>query len=97
MRVSESHKPMNCQTRDCSPPMVSGMKTFYEYDPAFIKEKVNVLLRIGKKDKVDSGMIEKLGFILDERRGRYYEASYYCRVSHSLSGRLFGQLSNFKD
>ena len=69
----------------------------YQYDPAFIKEKVNVLLRIGKKEKIDFGMIEKMGFILDERRGRFYEASYYCSVNHSLSGRLFGRLSNFKD
>jgi len=69
----------------------------YRYDPDFIMEKVNILLRIGKKAEVDLGIIEKLGFQLSERRGRYFEASYYCNVSHSLSGRLFGRLSNFKE
>jgi hypothetical protein len=69
----------------------------YAYDHDFIKEKVNVLLRAGKRDKIDFGILEKIGFRLDERRGRYFEASYYCNVSHSLSGRLFGQLTNFKN
>ena len=69
----------------------------YQYDPAFIKEKVNIILRIGKSDVVNFEYIEKLGFRLDERRGRYFEASYYCNVKHSKCGRLFGQLTNFKD
>ncbi|NLO71412.1 MAG: hypothetical protein GX102_10855 [Porphyromonadaceae bacterium] len=50
MRVSESHKPMNCQTRELILSQRFEDILAYEYDPAFIKEKVNVLLRIGKKD-----------------------------------------------
>jgi hypothetical protein len=64
----------------------------YTYEPNFINENVTILLR--SKEPIEQFMSsEEIRFRLNERgkgRRRYYEATYYGRISHDSSGRIFG-------
>ncbi|OFY84113.1 MAG: hypothetical protein A3F72_19740 [Bacteroidetes bacterium RIFCSPLOWO2_12_FULL_35_15] len=64
----------------------------YNYNPDFINESVQVLMRISGKDMEDTKFPDDLKFIFNERK-KYYEATYYGKVSHSTDGRIFGLLN----
>ncbi len=65
----------------------------YEYNPDFIKDNVQVLLRLGLEDLVDKQLPSGMKFIFNERR-KFYETTYFGKVSHSTDGRIFGLLNN---
>jgi len=65
----------------------------YKYDPDFINEDVQVLMRLGDKELEGSTLPENIKFVFNERR-KYYEATYFGKVSHSNDGRVFGLLHN---
>ena len=67
----------------------------YEYSPDFISENVQVLMRLGDKDLVEQKLPVNLKFILNERK-KYYESTYFGKVSHSTDGRIFGLLNNYE-
>ena len=68
----------------------------YEYSPDFISEDVQVLMRLGDKDIKEYKLPVNLKFILNERK-KYYEATYFGKVSHSTDGRIFGLLKDNKN
>ena len=68
----------------------------YEYSPDFINEDVQVLMRLGGKDLEEQKLPVNLKFILNERK-KYYEATYFGKVSHSTDGRIFGLLKDNKN
>lgn len=68
----------------------------YEYNPDFISEDVQVLMRIGLKDFESSKLPSNMKFILNERR-KYFEATYWGKVSHTNDGRIFGLLEKGKN
>lgn len=68
----------------------------YEYSPDFISEDVQVLMRLGDKDLEELKLPINLKFILNERK-KYYEATYFGKVSHSTDGRIFGLLKDNKN
>jgi hypothetical protein len=68
----------------------------YEYNPDFISENVQVLMRIGIKDFESSKLPDDMEFVLSERR-KYYEATYWGKVDHTNDGRIFGLLEKNKN
>ena len=68
----------------------------YEYNPDFISEDVQVLMRIRLKDIELSRLPSNMEFILNERR-KYLEATYWGKVSHTNDGRIFGLLEKGKN
>lgn len=68
----------------------------YEYNPDFISENVQVLMRIGIKDFESSKLPDDLEFVLSKRR-KYYEATYWGKVDHTNDGRIFGLLEKNKN
>ena len=65
----------------------------YEYNPDFINESVQVLMRLGGKETEESKLPKNLKFVFNERR-KYYEATYFGKVNHSTDGRIFGLLDS---
>jgi hypothetical protein len=65
----------------------------YEYNPDFINDKVQVLMRLGSKDIDVNKLPNDIKFVLNERK-KFYEAVYFGQVSHSADGRIFGLLGN---
>jgi hypothetical protein len=63
----------------------------YEYNPDFINESVQVLMRLGQKDMGENKLPSNLKFVFNERK-KYYETTYFGKVSHSTDGRIFGLL-----
>ena len=63
----------------------------YEYNPDFINESVQVLMRLGGKEIEQPKLPKNLKFVFNERR-KYYEATYFGKVNHSTDGRIFGLL-----
>jgi hypothetical protein len=68
----------------------------YEYNPDFISEDVQVLMRIGIKDLESNKLPLNIKFILNERR-KYFEATYWGKISHTNDGRIFGLLEESKN
>jgi len=68
----------------------------YEYNPDFINEDVQVLMRIGIKDLEINKLPLNIKFILNERR-KYFEATYWGKISHTNDGRIFGLLEESKN
>jgi len=68
----------------------------YEYNPDFISEDVQVLMRIGIEDLESNKLPLNIKFILNERR-KYFEATYWGKVSHTNDGRIFGLLEESKN
>jgi hypothetical protein len=68
----------------------------YEYNPDFISEDVQVLMRIGIKDLESNKLPLNIKFILNERR-KYFEATYWGKISHTNDGRIFGLLGESKN
>jgi len=65
----------------------------YEYSPDFINERVQVLIRLRDREIGKSTLPNNLKFVFNERR-KYYESTYFGKVSHSKDGRIFGLLDN---
>jgi hypothetical protein len=64
----------------------------YTYNPDFINENVQVLIRLKDKDTKTFEIPRNLKFVLSERN-KYYEATYFGKVNHSIDGRIFGLLN----
>lgn len=63
----------------------------YSYNPDFINERVQVLIRI--KANSEAAKPNNLKFTLNER-SKIYEATYFGTVNHSTDGRIFGLLND---
>lgn len=63
----------------------------YEYNPDFINEKVQVLMRFGVKETEESKLPQNLKFIFNKSKN-YFEATYFGKIRHSRDGRIFGLL-----
>jgi hypothetical protein len=64
----------------------------YSYSSGFMKENVQVFMRISKSDFVKYKMQENLKFIFNERN-RFFEAIYFGYVNYTSDGRIFGILN----
>jgi len=65
----------------------------YKYDPDFMKEKVQVLMRFTKADMYERNISEILKFTFNEKK-RFSEAIYYGKVNFTSDGKIFGILDN---
>lgn len=63
----------------------------YQYDPDFINERVQVLILVGIKEIEEFKLPDNIHFVFNERR-KIYEGTYFGKVSHDKSGRIFGLL-----
>lgn len=64
----------------------------YNYNPDFIKEDVQVLIRLNAAGYDENAILsENIKFVFNEKRN-YYETIYYGKVYHSSDGRIFGLL-----
>lgn len=64
----------------------------YDYNPDFINESVQVLMRLGDKDLEENKLPVNLKFVFNERK-KYFEATYFGKINHSTAGRIFGLLN----
>lgn len=64
----------------------------YSYNPDFINESVQVLMRVSRRDIEETKQPDNLKFIFNERN-KTFEATYFGKVSHSTDGRIFGLLN----
>lgn len=64
----------------------------YNYNPDFINESVQVLMRLGSKEIEETKLPVNLKFVFNERK-KYFEATYFGKISHSTDGRIFGLLN----
>lgn len=64
----------------------------YNYNPDFINESVQVLMRLGGKEIEETKLPVNLMFVLNEKK-KYFEATYYGKISHVPDGRIFGLLN----
>ncbi|HLO60339.1 MAG TPA: hypothetical protein VK179_16430 [Bacteroidales bacterium] len=64
----------------------------YSYNPHFINESVQVLMRLGEKENEETKLPVNLKFVFNERR-KYFKATYFGKIRHSTDGRIFGLLN----
>jgi len=62
----------------------------YHYNPDFMNESVQVLMLVWPKD-YESKKMPDIKYVFDEKR-KVYTATYYGKISHDESGRIFGLL-----
>jgi len=65
----------------------------FDYSQDFINENVQILVRLDEKNIQINKLPDNLKFVFNERR-KYYEATYFGKVNHSIDGRIFGLLDN---
>jgi hypothetical protein len=65
----------------------------YKYDPDFMRENVQVLMRFTKGDMLERNISEVLKFTFNEKK-RSSEAVYFGKVNFSSDGKIFGVLDN---
>jgi hypothetical protein len=65
----------------------------YKYNPDFINDSLNISMRLSQKDFENYEIPKNVKFVQNESK-KIYEATYFGKISHSESGRIFGLLSN---
>ncbi|OOG77145.1 hypothetical protein [Algoriphagus sp. A40] len=65
----------------------------YEYNPDFINENIQVLMRFTESEFFEKKLRENLKFVFN-KRNKYFEAVYFGKVKHTKDGRIFGKLKN---
>tara|TARA_R110001592_G_scaffold41744_2_gene136080 strand:- start:2842 stop:4092 length:1251 start_codon:yes stop_codon:yes gene_type:complete len=65
----------------------------YKYDPDFMRENVQVLMRFTKGDMLERNISEVLKFTFNEKK-RSSEAVYFGKLNFSSDGKIFGMLDN---
>lgn len=63
----------------------------YKYEPDFMKESVQVLMRFSKSEMVEKNISKVLKFTFNEKKG-LSEAIYFGRVNFTSDGKIFGVL-----
>ena len=61
----------------------------YSYNPEFINNSTQILIRVSTKMENESNSVENLNFVYNERL-KVKEAVFYGRVSYTSDGRVFG-------
>jgi len=64
----------------------------YEYNPDFINENIQVLMRFTESEFFEMKLRENLKFVFN-KKNKYFEAVYFGKVSHTTDGRIFGILN----
>jgi hypothetical protein len=64
----------------------------YEYNPDFLKESVQVLMRFTKSEYFEMNLSEKLNFVFNEKT-RFFETVYFGKINYTSDGRIFGLLN----
>lgn len=65
----------------------------YKYEPDFMRENVQVLMRFTKSDMLERNISDVLKFTFNEKK-RSSEAVYFGKVNFSSDGKIFGVLDN---